>query len=73
MLASAAVHRQPLAIVLRYDLLDGLFNILPRQVLHEDDWASKEIVDPLVLMQWPWPLRESSPRAGCGKSARPVR
>jgi hypothetical protein len=50
MLASAAVHRQPLAIVLRYDLLDGLFNILPRQVLHEDDWASKEIVDPLVLM-----------------------
>ena len=24
-------------------------------------------------MQWPRRLRESSPRAGCGKSARPVR
>jgi hypothetical protein len=24
-------------------------------------------------MQWLQPLRESSPRAGCGKSARPVR
>jgi hypothetical protein len=24
-------------------------------------------------MQWLWRLRESSPRAGCGKSARPVR
>jgi hypothetical protein len=24
-------------------------------------------------MQWPWRLRESSPGAGCGKSARPVR
>ena len=24
-------------------------------------------------MQWPRQLRESSPRAGCGKSARPVR
>ena len=24
-------------------------------------------------MRWLWRLRESSPRAGCGKSARPVR
>src|SRR5437016_7748859 len=48
-LSSGAVNGQPLATVLGNDPLNRFRNIFFCQVLHKDDWFSKEIVSPFVF------------------------